>query len=77
MHAGILPAASRQLTIFMESVMGNLAIVNEARTVASGIFTGIGVKIRWPLDRESEERIEEASRTESDENAASKAEGLQ
>ena len=45
--AGATPTETRQLTICMESVTGNLAIANRARTVASGIFAGIGVKIQW------------------------------
>jgi hypothetical protein len=45
-----LPAPAvefRQLTICMESLAGNVLMVYEARTVVSGIFAAIGVKIRW------------------------------
>ena len=39
-------AESRQFTICMERTV-NFVIENQARTVASGIFTSIGVKIQW------------------------------
>jgi hypothetical protein len=40
-------AEFRQLNICMESLTNNTAIQNEAQTVASRVFAGIGVKIRW------------------------------
>jgi hypothetical protein len=40
-------AESRQITICVESVTGNAKMLYEARAVASGLFGGIGVKIRW------------------------------
>jgi len=45
--AGVRPAESWQLTVCMESVTNNTEIQNQAQTVASRIFAGIGVKIRW------------------------------
>src|ERR1700688_4828289 len=42
---GATPTESRQLTICMENFTGK--IEEGARTVASGIFGGIGVKIQW------------------------------
>jgi hypothetical protein len=45
--AGVPPAESRQLTICMESISGNVVIMYEARTVVSGIFAAIGMKIQW------------------------------
>jgi hypothetical protein len=44
---GVPRAVSRQLSICMGSVTGNALIVYESRTVVSGIFAAIGVKIRW------------------------------
>jgi len=43
----VQPGPSRQLRICMGSVTGNALIVYESRTVVSGIFAGIGVKVRW------------------------------
>lgn len=45
--AGVTPAGTRQLTICMDSAAGNLSMENAAKTVASGIFAGINVKIEW------------------------------
>jgi hypothetical protein len=45
--AGVTPAETRQLTICMDSAPGNLSMENAAKTVASGIFAGINVKIEW------------------------------
>ena len=45
--AGAPPAETRHLTICMETAPGNLSMENAARTVASGIFAGINVKIEW------------------------------
>jgi hypothetical protein len=47
LRASVPPAQSRPLTICMGMTIGNLVIENEARNVASDIFAGIGVKIRW------------------------------
>jgi hypothetical protein len=47
LQAGIAPAEIRQVTVCMETPSANTATWNEARTVASSIFAGIGVKIRW------------------------------
>jgi len=45
---GRLPEPSRQLTLCMENLTGSaVQIVQEARSIASGIFAAIGVKIRW------------------------------
>jgi len=48
-HAGIIRAEARQLTICMESASGNVVIENAARTVASGVFASINVKIEWRI----------------------------
>jgi hypothetical protein len=45
--AGAPPAEARHLTICMETALGNLSMENAAKTVASGIFAGINVKIEW------------------------------
>jgi hypothetical protein len=45
--AGTPPAEARHLAICMESAPGNLSMENAAKTVASGIFAGINVKIEW------------------------------
>jgi hypothetical protein len=44
---GAPPAEARHLTICMETVPGNLSMQNAAKTVASGIFASINVKIEW------------------------------
>jgi len=50
LRASAPPPQSQPLTICMGMTIGNLVIENEARKVASDIFAGIGVKIRWRGD---------------------------
>ena len=45
--AGTPPAEARHLTICIETAPGNLSMENAAKTVASGIFADINVKIEW------------------------------
>jgi hypothetical protein len=45
--ARVTPAEARQLTICMDGSLGNLSMENAAKTVVSGIFADINVKIEW------------------------------
>jgi hypothetical protein len=44
--AGSIPVVKRQVTVCMSGI-GNVALENWAKVVASSIFAGIGVKIAW------------------------------
>ena len=45
--AGVTPAEARQLTICMDSSLGNLSMENAAKTVVYGIFADIKLQIDW------------------------------